>query len=72
MLYEGNNQAVWAAQTDGHDVASATMQDDENLVFYSSGGDPAGMLDRLTRSWPVPAVLPSCSFTGGETADAVV
>ncbi len=40
VLYEGDNQPVWASQTDGQDVATATMQDDGNLVLYSSGGDP--------------------------------
>jgi hypothetical protein len=39
VLYEADNQPVWAAGTDGQDVARATMQEDGNLVISSSAGD---------------------------------
>jgi outer membrane protein assembly factor BamB len=39
VLYDQDGQAVWAAGTDGREVASATMQDDGNLVLYSANNE---------------------------------
>lgn len=37
VLYDQNNEPVWASNTDGFPGAYVSVQDDGNLVIYQNG-----------------------------------
>lgn len=45
VLYDQDQQPVWASGTDGQQVSTATMQEDGNFVLSSPAGDPVWASD---------------------------
>ena len=57
VLYDQNNQPVWASNTDGFPGADRAVQDDGNLVVYLKGN---ALWASNTGAWPPPArIVPS-------------